>query len=150
MGCFSTGYGLDGAILAVFFVIQRIDTAIPCGHPFCYRCHVVCYKWDKHVLPAPVVKSTPVDLGDPLITPFSTVLGWEYANDCSKRTHWIDNKPGGNCCCFTLKKVKDSDDAEAIKKANDAVMNAAQKVGEEMYKAQAEAQQQKPARLRSC
>jgi molecular chaperone DnaK len=41
-----------------------------------------------------------------------------------------------------LKKVKDSDDAEAIKKANDAVMNAAQKVGEEMYKAQAEAQQQ--------
>ncbi|MFC1598911.1 molecular chaperone DnaK [Patescibacteria group bacterium] len=35
-----------------------------------------------------------------------------------------------------LKKVKDGEDAEAIKKANDAVMQAAQKVGEEMYKQQ--------------
>jgi len=41
-----------------------------------------------------------------------------------------------------LKKVKDGEDAEAIKKANDAVMQAAQKVGEQMYKAQQEAQQQ--------
>jgi len=39
-----------------------------------------------------------------------------------------------------LKKVKDGDNAEAIKKANDAVMQAAQKVGTEMYKAQQEAQ----------
>lgn len=39
-----------------------------------------------------------------------------------------------------LKKVKDGEDAEAIKKANDAVMQAAQKVGEEMYKAKAEEQ----------
>ncbi len=38
-----------------------------------------------------------------------------------------------------LKKVKDGDDLEAIKKANDAVMQAAQKVGEQMYKAQADA-----------
>ncbi len=41
-----------------------------------------------------------------------------------------------------LKKVKDGEDAEIIKKANDAVMQAAQKVGEQMYKAQQEAQAQ--------
>jgi len=35
-----------------------------------------------------------------------------------------------------LKKVKDGEDIEAIKKANDAVMQAAQKVGAEMYKKQ--------------
>jgi molecular chaperone DnaK len=39
-----------------------------------------------------------------------------------------------------LKKVKDTDDVEAIKKANDAVMQSAQKIGAEMYKAQQEAQ----------
>ncbi|OGY41608.1 MAG: molecular chaperone DnaK [Candidatus Buchananbacteria bacterium RBG_13_36_9] len=39
-----------------------------------------------------------------------------------------------------LKKVKDGNDAEVIKKANDAVMQSAQKVGAEMYKAQQEAQ----------
>ncbi|MCX6740036.1 MAG: molecular chaperone DnaK [Candidatus Parcubacteria bacterium] len=38
-----------------------------------------------------------------------------------------------------LKKVKDGLDAEAIKKANDAVMQSAQKIGAEMYKAQQEA-----------
>jgi molecular chaperone DnaK len=35
-----------------------------------------------------------------------------------------------------LKKIKDGNDAEAIKKANDAVMQSAQKVGAEMYKQQ--------------
>ena len=35
-----------------------------------------------------------------------------------------------------LKAVKDGDDFEAIKKATDEVMQAAQKVGEEMYKQQ--------------
>jgi len=40
-----------------------------------------------------------------------------------------------------LKKVKDGEDVEAIKKANDAVMQSAQKVGAEMYKQQADAQQ---------
>ncbi|MFA5188654.1 MAG: molecular chaperone DnaK [Patescibacteria group bacterium] len=39
-----------------------------------------------------------------------------------------------------LKKVKDGNDAEVIKKANDAVMQSAQKVGAEMYKNQQEAQ----------
>lgn len=35
-----------------------------------------------------------------------------------------------------LKKVKDGSDAEAIKKASDELSHAAQKIGEEMYKAQ--------------
>jgi molecular chaperone DnaK len=38
-----------------------------------------------------------------------------------------------------LKKVKDGNDIEAIKKANDAVMQSAQKIGAELYKAQQEA-----------
>jgi molecular chaperone DnaK len=42
-----------------------------------------------------------------------------------------------------LKKVKDTDDVEAIKKANDAVMQSAQKIGAEMYKQQ-QAQAQQP------
>ena len=39
-----------------------------------------------------------------------------------------------------LKKVKDSDDIEAIKKASDELSQAIQKVGTELYKAQQEAQ----------
>ncbi len=35
-----------------------------------------------------------------------------------------------------LKKVKDGNDAEAIKKASDELSHAAQKIGEEMYKSQ--------------
>ncbi|MCX6743910.1 MAG: molecular chaperone DnaK [Candidatus Parcubacteria bacterium] len=38
-----------------------------------------------------------------------------------------------------LKKIKDGDDVEAIKKANDAVMQSAQKIGAELYKAQQQA-----------
>jgi molecular chaperone DnaK len=40
-----------------------------------------------------------------------------------------------------LKKIKDSDDTVAIKKATDELMQAAQKVGEEVYKAQKDAPQ---------
>jgi len=39
-----------------------------------------------------------------------------------------------------LKKVKDSDDIEDIKKASDALSQAIQKVGTELYKAQQDAQ----------
>jgi molecular chaperone DnaK len=39
-----------------------------------------------------------------------------------------------------LKKIKDGDDIEAIKKASDALSQAIQKVGTELYKAQQEAQ----------
>lgn len=42
-----------------------------------------------------------------------------------------------------LKKVKDGSDVDAIKKANDAVMQSAQKIGAEMYKQQ-QAQAQQP------
>jgi len=43
-----------------------------------------------------------------------------------------------------LKKVKDTDDTVAIKKATDELMQAAQKVGEEVYKAQKDAPQPAP------
>jgi len=53
-----------------------------------------------------------------------------------------DNKKSIEQNLEALKKVKDGDDIEAIKKATQELSQAAQKIGEELYKAQQQAGQQ--------
>ncbi|MDR3559616.1 MAG: molecular chaperone DnaK [Candidatus Pacebacteria bacterium] len=75
------------------------------------------------------------NLADTLI--YSTEKSMREAGD--KIT--ADEKKPVEVAIENLKKVKDGDDLEAIKKATEEMSTAAQKIGEKLYKAASEAQQ---------